>query len=128
MLSRRRARETKWTRTSGVWNVRNQVHGLGLPDIYHGAELEPASGVNYSPQSTPRHPDSASARPLGSGEGFLLGLLVNTELLCERLLAEIFKLRRLKVLADHHAGLLLGDHLSELLACAVHHAFFQLRS
>lgn len=128
MLSRWRARETKWTRTCGVWNVRNQVHGLGLPDIYLGAEIEPASGIDCPRSSTTRHLRSASAGPLGSGEGFLLGLLVNTELLCERLLAEIFKLRRLKVLADHHAGLLLGDHLSELLACAVHHAFFQLRS
>lgn len=111
----------------GVWHVQNQVHGLGMPDIYHGEHVEPASGVNYSPQSTPRHPDSASARPLGSREGLLLRLLVNTKLLCERLLAEIFKFGCLEALANHHAGLLLGNHLGELLACAVHHTLLQLR-
>lgn len=128
MLLSWRARESKETRTAGVWNVRNQVCGLELPDIYHGAEFEPASGVNDPHSSTTRHLHSASAGPLGSREGFLLSLLVNAKLLCERLLAEVFKFGCLEVLADHYAGLLLGDHLSELLACAVHHAFFQLRS
>ena len=107
--------------------MRNQVHGLGLPDIYHGENVVPASGVNLFCPSTTHHLHSASAGPLGPREGLLLRLLVDTKLLRERLLAEILKLGCLEILADHHAGLLLGNHLGELLACAVHHALLQLR-
>jgi hypothetical protein len=73
------------------------------------------------------HDSSTPTRPLRSGKGLLLRLVVAAKLLFKCLLAEVFKFCCLQALRDDHAGLLLRDHLHEPLARAVHHALLYLR-